>query len=229
MPRERSASLGSVLVSDDDRGTPPLATSRAVTTVFDEILAAVLRGDLQPGERISDAELAERYGVSRTPVREALQRLREIGIIEASPSRFTRVAAVTPRQTLEALVVWLALYGALLDEVVPRGVTGAIPELEQHHASYLEALRIPSANEIATANFLFFAVLPQYSTNAVLQRAILSVVHIIRLGSLHLPEYIDLEALGRAQELVIEAVRNADVGAAHEAMSVIHGIEIPQD
>ncbi|TAL46104.1 MAG: GntR family transcriptional regulator, partial [Salinibacterium sp.] len=52
--------------------------------VFEQILAAVHAGALLPGQRISDAALAEQFGVSRTPVREALQRLREIGIIEAS-------------------------------------------------------------------------------------------------------------------------------------------------
>ena len=214
---------------DQDHDAPPLATSRAVTTVFEELLAAVHRGELLPGQRISDAELAEQYGVSRTPVREALQRLREIGIIEASASRFTRVADVTPKQTAEALVVWLALYRALLEEVVPRGAADAVPELEAHHAAFLEALRVLDANEIATTNFLFFSVLPRRSTNAVLQRGILGVVHIIRLGSLHLPAYIDFPALARAQQLVIDAVRTSDVAAAREAMRVIGGIQVPLD
>ena len=213
---------------DLDRPNPPLATSRAVSVISEELLDAVYRGELQPGQRLSDAKLAAQYGVSRTPVREALQRLREIGIVEASASRFTRIAEVTPKQTADAMVVWLALYRALLEEVVPSGVTRVIPELETHHAAYLDALSELDADGIATTTFRFFSVLPPHSANAALQRAILGVVHVVRLGSLHLPDYIDFDALARAQQLVIEAVRRSDVASAHEAIRVIGLIEVPR-
>ena len=209
---------------DDDK----LATSKVVTTVFEQILAAVHEGTLLPGERISDANLAAQFGVSRTPVREALQRLREIGIIEASPSRFTRVADVTPLQTAQAYVVWLALYRALVEEVIPRVAEGTLEVLEDDHAQFLAALTTLDVQRIATTNFLFFSRLPAESHNPALQRAIVSVVHIVRLGSLHLPEYIDLEALGRAQGLLVEAVRRRDVQFARDAMKLLSRIEVPQ-
>ncbi|CAN5127308.1 hypothetical protein BH11ACT5_BH11ACT5_02950 [soil metagenome] len=210
---------------DDDK----LATSKVVTTVFEQILAAVHEGTLLPGERISDAALATQFGVSRTPVREALQRLREIGIIEASPSRFTRVAVVTPEQTAQAYIVWLALYRALIEEVVPRVAEGTLEVLEEDHAQYLIALTKLEVQQIATANFLFFSRLPAESRNPALQRAIVSVVHIVRLGSLHLPEYIDLEALGRAQGLMLEAVRLRDIQFARDAMKLLAQIQVPQE
>lgn len=213
------------MVGEDDE---KLGTSKIVTTVFEQILAAVHEGTLLPGERISDADLATQFGVSRTPVREALQRLREIGIIEASPSRFTRVAVVTPEQTAQAYVVWLALYRALLEEVVPHVAEGILEVLEADHAQFLLSLADLDMQRLATANFLFFSRLPTESANPVLQRAIVSVVHIVRLGSLHLPEYIDLEALERAQALLLEAVRLREVRLAREAMKLLARIEVPQ-
>lgn len=206
-----------------------LGTSKVVTTVFEQILSAVHAGTLLPGERISDADLATQFGVSRTPVREALQRLREIGIIEASPSRFTRVAVVTPEQTAQAYIVWLALYRAVVEEVIPRVAEGTLEVLEEDHAQFLVSLTKLDVQRIATANFLFFSRLPIESTNPALQRAIVSVVHIVRLGSLHLPEYIDLEALGRAQGLLLEAVRLRDVHFARDAMKLLAHIEVPQE
>lgn len=206
-----------------------LATSKVVTTVFEQILDAVHEGTLLPGERISDAVLAAQFGVSRTPVREALQRLREIGIIEASPSRFTRVAIVTPEQTAQAYVVWLALYRALIEEVIPRVAEGTFEQLEEDHAQFLIALTKLELQRIATANFQFFSRLLAESGNPALQRAIVSVVHIVRLGSLHLPEYIDLEALGRAQGLLLEAVRVRDIQFARDALKLLAQIEVPQD
>lgn len=210
---------------EDDK----LATSKVVTTVFEQILAAVHEGTLLPGERISDAALAAQFGVSRTPVREALQRLREIGIIEASPSRFTRVAVVTPSQTAQAYIVWLALYRALVEEVIPRASETAFDLMEDDHSQFLASLTLGEVQRIATMNFQFFSRLPAESENAALQRAIVSVVHIVRLGSLHLPAYIDLEALGRAQGLLLEAVRVRDVQYARDAIKLLSQIEVPQD
>jgi len=211
-----------------DSGDAKLATSKVVTTVFEQILAAVHEGNLMPGQRISDADLAAQFGVSRTPVREALQRLREIGIIEASPSRFTRVADVTPEQTAQAYIVWLALYRALVEEVVPRVAEGTLAVLEEDHAQYLVSLTQLDLQRVATTNFLFFSRLPLESGNLALQRAITSVVHIVRLGSLHLPSVIDLDAVGRAQGLIIEAVRLRDVEFARQAMKVLAQIDVPQ-
>jgi DNA-binding GntR family transcriptional regulator len=198
-----------------------------VKTVFDEILAAVHDGTLLPGQRISDAELADQFGVSRTPVREALQRLREIGIIEASPSRFTRVAVVAPEQTAQAFIVWHALFRALVEDVIPRAPESLAEELDNDHAEFLAALTVLDAQRIATTNFYFFSRITAQTSNPMLQRALVSVVHIVRLGSLHLPDYIDFRALGRAQGLLIEAARTRDLELAREAVTVLGGIEVP--
>ena len=206
-----------------------LASSRTVKTVFEQILDAVNDGTLLPGERISDGELARQLGVSRTPVREALQRLREIGVIEAAASRFTRVAEVTPAQTAQSYVVWLALFRALLTEIVPVASAELAPALEDDHARYIASLETLDAQQIATANFMFFNRLSGESTNPALQRAITSVVYVIRLGTLHLPEYIDVGAVARAQALIIEAVRNHDLAQAHEAMAILDSVEVPQE
>ncbi|WP_345751522.1 GntR family transcriptional regulator [Microbacterium rhizophilus] len=64
-------------------------------TVFQFLGAAIIDGTLEQGERIRDSELAEKLNVSRMPIREALQRLERIGLIEMMPSRFTRVTIVT--------------------------------------------------------------------------------------------------------------------------------------
>lgn len=59
--------------------------------VFQHLGNAIADGVFAPGERLRDADLAAQYNVSRTPVREALQRLERIGMVEMAPSRFTRV------------------------------------------------------------------------------------------------------------------------------------------
>src|SRR5688500_1453856 len=58
---------------------------------------AILRGDLAPGERLVAATLAERWNVSATPLREAIQRLAAEGLVETAPQRGARVAPVSVR------------------------------------------------------------------------------------------------------------------------------------
>lgn len=70
----------------------------------ENIADAILRGDLVPGARLDEQSLAARYGVSRTPVREALRQLGMTGLIEIRPRRGAVVAEVTPGQ-LEVLFV----------------------------------------------------------------------------------------------------------------------------
>lgn len=63
--------------------------------VFQHIGAQIVDGVLEPGHRIRDVDVAEELHVSRTPVREALQRLERLGLVMMYPSRYTEVTAVT--------------------------------------------------------------------------------------------------------------------------------------
>ncbi|WP_394770770.1 GntR family transcriptional regulator [Lacisediminihabitans sp.] len=203
--------------------------STVVSLVFNQILDAVHNGRLQPGERISDSELAERLGVSRTPVREALQRLREIGIIEASASRFTRIAVVSPEQTANAMVVWLALYAAVITEVIPTVSPEVVAAMRADHENFVSLLTTGDMQRIATANAEFFNHLVELSRNPVLRRGIQSVVHVVRLGSLHLPDQIDFRALSESQALLVAAARDHDRAAALGALRMLGTIRVPTD
>lgn len=86
--------------------------------IHETLLRWILDGELRPGEKVVDSELAERLGVSRTPVREALRRLEDKGLIETAANRWTRVSLVSLDEvkriypliwTLEALAVEMAL------------------------------------------------------------------------------------------------------------------------
>ena len=65
--------------------------------VYSRIGAAILDGRLAPGQRLRDVDLAAQLGVSRTPVREALQRLERFGLVEVAVGRYTRVSEIDTR------------------------------------------------------------------------------------------------------------------------------------
>src|ERR1044072_5210686 len=64
--------------------------------VFQRLRDSIVLGELVPGEKVKDSELAERLGLSRTPVREALARLVDIGLVEAKPGVYTRITTLQP-------------------------------------------------------------------------------------------------------------------------------------
>jgi DNA-binding GntR family transcriptional regulator len=80
---------------------------------------AIVNGELSPGAVIRDAELAERVGLSRTPVREALARLADEGLVETKPHAWTRVAPLSLREVRDALVVVRAMHELAVRLAVP--------------------------------------------------------------------------------------------------------------
>jgi len=74
----------------------PLALSRTTAKkhIYQVLRRWIIDGDLEPGERLNDAEMAQYFSVSRTPVREAFQMLGEQGLLEVIPSRGTFVSPI---------------------------------------------------------------------------------------------------------------------------------------
>lgn len=71
--------------------------------VFHHIGRQIVDGTLAAGARIRDLDVAEELHVSRTPVREALQRLERLGMVTMYPSRYTEVTAITPESVAHSL------------------------------------------------------------------------------------------------------------------------------
>ena len=71
--------------------------------VADEIRGMIMRGELEPGERLPEDRLAEQLGVSRNPVREAIRALEGTGLVEVVPRRGAHVSRVEPEQVVQLL------------------------------------------------------------------------------------------------------------------------------
>ena len=76
----------------------PISRSSMREEVYNTLLTWIMEGELRPGEKLLDKELAENMAVSRTPVREALMRLEDKGLVESSANRGTRVAKVSVKE-----------------------------------------------------------------------------------------------------------------------------------
>jgi DNA-binding GntR family transcriptional regulator len=78
---------------------------QGTASLKDEIENEIVAGRYQPGERLDEVSLAERYGVSRTPIREALHALAASGLVETRPHRGTIVVEASPDRIMEMFEV----------------------------------------------------------------------------------------------------------------------------
>jgi DNA-binding GntR family transcriptional regulator len=181
------------------------------------ILEAIERGDFHPGDRLVESELAERLGVSRTPVREALQRLETQGML-ARDGRSLIVASLdhnqlaelyTVRAELEGLAARLAALHATDEEV--RVLRGMVDDDRRLIGGDPRAL--------SRANKRFHRLIHLASHNRFLVQQ-LDLVH----RAMALMATTSLAAEGRDEKAlsehvrIVEAIEKADGQAAYEAL-----------
>ena len=109
--------------------------------VYRHLKDLLLSGRFSPGERLSEPLLAQELGVSRTPVREALMRLAEEGLVELVPGKGARVRVFAPEEVEEVYGVRALLEGEAAREAALRATPWELAELERLLQAIDEALR----------------------------------------------------------------------------------------
>jgi DNA-binding GntR family transcriptional regulator len=182
---------------------------------YAELLDAIVRGDLAPGRRLRDVELAEQLGVSRTPVREALRRLEDEGLVETGRNAYTRVAPVHPDRIADAFPVVASLHGLATRLGVPALAGGDLERMERHDAERSEALRRADVVAAIDADDRFHGVLLTASRNAEIARLLARVMpHIRRLDLLHFGALAREEGAGGDHAAILDACRRGDAWEA---------------
>jgi DNA-binding GntR family transcriptional regulator len=105
-----------------------------------QLQVRVLDGDLAPGTRLRQEALAEEFGVSRTPIREALRKLQASGLIELRPNRGALVRGLTPREIRDAYAVRAELEGLAAEVAALRIDQAQLERLHRAQGQFREAL-----------------------------------------------------------------------------------------
>ena len=133
--------------------------------IMDVLEAEILAGGLPPGSRLSEAALAERFGVSRTPVREALQSIVSRSLAERVPYRGVLVREFDLERInsmFEAMAEIEALCGGL---AARRATDDEIARLESTHIALTELMGHRAAKEYEALNSEFHAMIYTFSGN----------------------------------------------------------------
>ncbi len=105
------------------------------------IRSAIVDGTLEPGERLRDVELERWLGISRTPIREALLRLEQAGLVRTTPGRSTVVSELDERRTREAQSVVAAMHRLVTGEAVPLLTADHVAAMRESNSRFAAALR----------------------------------------------------------------------------------------
>jgi len=189
------------------------------------IEALILDGDLAPGMRLDEQALADRFEVSRTPVREALRHLASTGLIELRPNRGAFVKTVTPDE-LEEMFVAMAELEATCARLAAMSMTPVERRgLQRLHERMGEMAGRDLVEDFVAANETFHTMVYSGAHNSFLEEATLTLRR--RVAAYRRAQFRTAGRLARSHaehDAVVKAIVSAEPARAHAAM--LHHVDL---
>lgn len=138
--------------------------------VFNALRDAILMGELKPGERLMEIHLANKLGVSRTPIREAIRMLEQEGLAVTIPRKGAQVARMTEKDLLDVLEIRDALDQLAVADACERMTDEHFRELEESVKSFIEVTKTKDVRAIVTADEDFHNLIYEATNNPKLQQ-----------------------------------------------------------
>ena len=184
-----------------------------------DIADAIIAGELQPGLRLDELGLAARYGVSRTPVREALRQLASTGLIDVKPHRGATVAHVSSSQLEELFIAMGELEGTCARLSALSMTPIERRRLEVLHDRMGEMARRNDEARYIEANVEFHSTIYAGAHNLVLSEMAVALRR--RLQPFRRAQFRSAGRLKRSHgehDVVVKSILRGDPAAAHAAM-----------
>jgi len=134
-------------------------------TIADQLQALIHSGEVAPGERLNEAALALRMGISRGPIREAIRILTGIGLVTAVPNRGVFVRQISVREMLEIYELRALLFGHAAEQAAEHLEAVHRAEFEQLLAQMDEACERGDGTRYYTVNLRFHALILELGGN----------------------------------------------------------------
>jgi len=191
------------------RATERLERGRqAAPQVFERLRAAIVALDLPPGAPLSRATLAAQFGVSSTPIRDALMRLEEEGLVDVFPQYATVVSRIDVHRAQQAHFLRLALELEIVRQLARQEERGPlVAELERLIARQQQFAKAGDFEGFMAADNDFHAALYAAADKHDLWTLVRSRSgHIDRLRRLHLPSPGKAQGIVRHHRLIVKAI-----------------------
>lgn len=134
--------------------------------VFNTLRQAILRGELEPGERLMEITLANKLGVSRTPIREAIRKLELEGLVTMIPRKGAIVASISEKDMRDVLEVRVTLEELAVALACKNFTAEGIEALKKAEANFEAAVISHDIMKIVDADVAFHDVIYNHTDNA---------------------------------------------------------------
>lgn len=183
--------------------------------VFESLREAIIMGNLRPGERLMEIQLAEQMGVSRTPVREAIRKLELEGLVVMVPRKGAYVAGLSIKDIADVFEIRKALEGLAAELAADRISDEEIENLERVLHRLADSVEHKKLEEFIEVDTEFHAVLFQAGRNERLSQMVSNLreqIHRFRNTSLSMPGR--MTAALEEHRKIVEAISQHDVDEA---------------
>jgi GntR family transcriptional regulator, rspAB operon transcriptional repressor len=198
-------------------GRPRAAT--AASKIYSDLRTELVSLQRRPGEPISEAEIALAYGVSRTPVREAILKLSDEGLLEIFPQSGIFVSRIPVAALPEAIIVRKALEATTAQMAAERATASQILGLQAVLQRQREADAAGERDTFHQADEAFHAVIADVAGYPGIWKLVLQVkVHVDRYRRLTLPQTGRMAQVIAEHEAVLDAIEAHDPARARAAM-----------
>lgn len=136
--------------------------------VYTMLKEQILNGQLKGGMKIPEESLAEQFGVSRTPIREAIRRLAEYGLVSIKARSHAMVSIITDKEALDIARVRITLEQLAVDSIDEAGYQSHVKELSRYAADCQYAMGIGDRATVFQQDSLFHLTLIKASHNTAL-------------------------------------------------------------
>lgn len=187
--------------------------------VFQSLREAILTGKLQPGERLMEIQLAQRLGVSRTPVREAIRKLEIEGLAVMIPRRGAEVARITEKQLRDVLEVRRALEELAVQLACRRITRDGIEQLRQAHLEVKDMAAKQNLPELVQADVHFHEIIYLAADNERLLQLLNNLrQQMYRYRLEYLKNVNNHELIIKEHQAILEGMDKLDTDAATRAI-----------
>lgn len=192
-----------------------------VDLIVAELRNAIYNGALPVGSAIGEVEMASQLGVSRSPLREATQRLVQEGLLTASPGRGMRVSVIGPEHVADVYAARRAVESEAARIIAATGDTEALDNLEKSYAALVSASEGTDARAIGDADIAFHQLLVDSAGSRRLSHYMSTLVIETRIASFSDPNgYTVRRSVSETYRELLDALRAGDGDAAAAALAV---------
>ncbi|MFA5527314.1 MAG: GntR family transcriptional regulator [Peptostreptococcales bacterium] len=185
--------------------------------VFEEIRRSILSGELKPGQRLMEIELADRLGVSRTPIREAIRKLELEGLVAIEVRKGAYVSGISVSEMIDVLVVRSVLEGLAASLAAQKITEEEIKALLEISEKFNQSVAEDDAIAMNRYNNQFHNIIFEATKNKKLIQMANNLQEVVqRFKIAYFKEYTRAKDIPQEHKLIVQAICARDPVTAKE-------------